>query len=92
MELYAGPIILGLLLGFILGSRIRDNPNSEMKFTKSVYLVFVIVAFLAAYFFGPYPYYQDVPLASGFVSGAVGVLLGKLVFRNATIPSEPEED
>ncbi len=92
MEFYAGPIILGLLLGFILGSRIRNNPASEMKFTKSVYLVFIIVAFLAAYFFGPYPYYKDVPLASGFVSGAVGILIGKLVFRNATIPTEPEED
>ena len=92
MIIYAGPVILGFILGFILGSRIRDNPNSEMKFTKSVYLVFIIVAFIAAYFFGPYPYYTDVPLASGFVSGAVGVIVGRLVFRNATFPTEPEED
>lgn len=92
MEFYAGPIILGFILGFILGSRIRNNPASEMKFPVSVYIVFIIVAFLAAYFFGPYPYYTDVPLASGFISTAVGIIVGKLVFRNATFPTEPEED
>ena len=40
---YAGPIILGFSLGFILGSRIRDNPESEMNFSTSVYIVFIIV-------------------------------------------------
>ena len=63
-----------------------------MKFTKSVYLVFVIVAIMAAYFFGPYPYYTDMPLASGFISGAAGIIVGKLVFRNASMPAEVEED
>ncbi len=92
MEFYAGPVILGFLLGFILGSRIRNNPASEMKFTTSVYVVFFIVAILAAYFFAPYPYYVDMPFASGFVSAAVGIIMGNLIFRNAGIPTEPEEE
>jgi energy-converting hydrogenase B subunit J len=89
---YAGPIILGFLLGFILGSRIRDNPESEMNFTKSVYIVFIIVAIVAAYFFGPFPWYTDSPFANGLIAGAVGIIVGKLIFGRKSIPSETEEE
>ena len=76
--IYVGPLVLGFLLGFVLGTRIKENPRSKLKFDASVYAVFVIVAIIVAYFLGPFPYYTDAPLASGFVACAVGIILGKL--------------
>jgi energy-converting hydrogenase B subunit J len=75
---YAGPIILGLLLGFILGSRIKIYPESKLNFTRGSYIVIFIAAVVAAYFIGPFPYYTDVPLASGFVSAILGIVIGKV--------------
>jgi energy-converting hydrogenase B subunit J len=89
---YAGPLILGFLLGFILGSRIRDNPNSEMDFTSSVYIVFIIVAIIAAYFFGPFPWYKDSPFANGLIAAAVGIIVGKIIFGRKSIPNKSEEE
>lgn len=76
--IYVGPLVLGFLLGFVLGTRIKENPRSKLKFDPPVYAVFVIVAIIVAYFLGPFPYYTDAPLASGFVACAVGIILGKL--------------
>ena len=78
MTFYAGPIILGFLLGFIVGSRIKFNPESGLNFTTGSYIVVIIAALVAAYFIGPFPYYVDVPLASGFVSAIIGIFIGKI--------------
>jgi len=89
---YAGPVILGFFLGFILGSRIRDNPQSEMNFTTSVYIIFLIVAIIAAYLFGPFPWYKDSPFANGLIAAAVGIIVGKLIFGRKITPNETEEE
>lgn len=89
--IYIGPIALGLILGFILGTRIRDVPESGLKFDASVYILFIIVAFIVAYALGPFPYYKDTPFASGFVATAVGVILGKLIFGRGKTPQKVEE-
>ncbi len=91
MILYLGPLVLGLLLGFVLGSRIKENPDSEMKYGASVYTVFLIAAFIFAYMIGPFPYYHDLPLASGFVATAVGIILGKLVLGRSRTPNQTEQ-
>ncbi len=78
MIFYLGPLVLGFLLGFILGTRIKPVPESKLKFDKEVYAIVVIVAIIIAYYQGPFPYYQDIPLASGFLSGLVGIIIGKL--------------
>ncbi|MDY9923834.1 energy-converting hydrogenase B subunit J [Methanobacterium sp.] len=91
ITVYIGPIILGLLLGFVLGTRIRDVPESGLKFNASVYLLFIIVAFIMAYALGPFPYYIDTPFASGFVAAAVGIILGKLTFGRGTKPQKTED-
>ena len=80
MIFYLGPLIIGFLLGFILGTRIKPVPESKLKFDKEVYAIIVIVGIIVAYWQGPFPYYQDVPLASGFLAGIVGIMLGKLTF------------
>jgi energy-converting hydrogenase B subunit J len=89
--IYAGPLILGFILGFVLGTRVKENPQSKLKFDAPVYVVFLIVAVVAAYFIGPFPYYVDAPLASGFVACAVGIILGKLIFGKPKAPSQIED-
>ena len=42
MITYLGPLVLGFLLGFVIGTRIRVNPESGLKFDASVYLIFLI--------------------------------------------------
>lgn len=78
MIFYIGPLVLGFLLGFILGTRIKPAPESKLKFDKEVYGIVIIAAIIVAYFQGPFPYYQDIPLASGFLSGLIGIIIGKL--------------
>ena len=80
MIFYIGPLIIGFLLGFILGTRIKPSPESKLKFDKEVYAIVVIAGIIVAYWQGPFPYYQDIPLASGFLAGIVGIILGKLAF------------
>jgi energy-converting hydrogenase B subunit J len=80
MIFYIGPLVLGFLLGFILGTRIKPSSESKLKFSAEVYAIVVIAAIIVAYFLGPFPYYQDVPLASGFVSAIIGIIIGKLLF------------
>ncbi|MEN6329904.1 MAG: energy-converting hydrogenase B subunit J [Methanobacteriaceae archaeon] len=90
MIIYAGPLILGFVLGFILGTRIKEDPQSKLKFGTSVYVIFLIAAVIVAYFQGPFPYYADAPLASGFMACAVGIILGKLLFGRSS-PQSVEE-
>ena len=78
MIFYLGPLVLGFLMGFIIGTRIKPVPESKLKFDKEVYGIVVIAGIIVAYWQGAFPYYQDVPLASGFLAGIVGIILGKL--------------
>jgi energy-converting hydrogenase B subunit J len=91
MIVYAGPLILGFLLGFVLGTRIRINSESGLKFDPSVYLIFIIVAIIVAYLLGPFPYYKDLPLANGFIAAAIGIIMGKLLFGRDRISQKVED-
>ena len=91
MIVYAGPLILGFLLGFVLGTRIRINSESGLKFDSSVYLIFIIVAIIVAYLLGPFPYYKDLPLANGFIAAAIGIIMGKLLFGRDKISQKVED-
>lgn len=91
MIIYIGPLVLGFLLGFIMGTRIKVNQESGLKFDASVYLIFIIIAFIVAYLLGPFPYYHDLPLANGFVAAAVGIILGKLIFGRDRVPQKTED-
>jgi energy-converting hydrogenase B subunit J len=78
--LYIGPTLFGFLLGFILGTRIKNNPESKINFPISSYLVVVLVALFMAWQIGPFPYYTDLPLASGFLAAIIGIMAGKIIF------------
>jgi energy-converting hydrogenase B subunit J len=78
--IYIGPLVLGFLLGFILGSRIKMDSESKLRFTISSYLVVFVVAIAVAWQIGPFPYYNDAPFASGLLSAIIGILAGKVIF------------
>ena len=80
MIFYIGPVTIGFLLGFILGTRVQISSQSKLKFDTEVYVIVLIAAIIVAYYLGPFPYYEDVPLASGFVSAIIGLIIGKLLF------------
>lgn len=84
MLLYLGPVIFGFLIGFILGTRIKSNPENNINFTLGSYLVIFIAAIIMAWQLGAYPYYDDIPIATGFVSGAIGLILGKVLLGDIT--------
>ena len=77
---YIGPLVLGFIIGFILGTRIKQNPDSKLKFGASVFVVLIIVALLMAYQLGPFPFYTDSVFANGLISALAGIIVGKLTF------------
>ena len=78
MIFYLGPLALGFIMGFIVGSRVKIYPESKLNFTLGSYIVIFMAALVAAYFIGPFPYYKDAPLASGFVATIIGIFAGKI--------------
>ncbi|MGZ7135206.1 MAG: energy-converting hydrogenase B subunit J [Methanobacterium sp.] len=88
MIVYTGPLVLGFSIGFILGTRIKPSPESKLKFDTEVYLILLIAAIVVAYLIGPFPYYLDVPLASGFVAAIIGLIIGKLLFGRKSNKSQ----
>jgi energy-converting hydrogenase B subunit J len=77
---YIGPLVLGFIMGFIVGTRIKPVLGSKLKFGASVYLVLAIVTVFLAYQQGPFPWYTDSVLANGLISAFAGVIIGKLTF------------
>jgi energy-converting hydrogenase B subunit J len=77
---YIGPLVLGFIIGFILGTRIKPNPESKIYFPASVYVLLAIVVIVMAYQLGPFPFYTDSILANGLISALAGIIVGKLTF------------
>jgi energy-converting hydrogenase B subunit J len=77
---YAGPLILGFIIGFILGTRIKPSIGSKLNFPASVFVVLAIVVIVMAYQLGPFPWYTDSVFANGLISALAGIIVGKLTF------------
>ncbi len=90
MTFYIGPVALGFLMGFILGSRIKIYPESKLNFTMGSYIVIFIAALVVAYWTGAFPYYEDAPLASGFVAAIIGIFMGKVTLGKDVKEKEGE--
>jgi energy-converting hydrogenase B subunit J len=71
---------VGFLIGFIVGTRIKPNIGSNLKFPASVYILLAIVIILLAYQQGPFPWYTDSVVANGLISAFAGIVIGKLTF------------
>ncbi|RBQ22405.1 hypothetical protein ALNOE001_21520 [Candidatus Methanobinarius endosymbioticus] len=77
--LYLGPVIFGFILGLVVGIRVKNNPNSNIKFTTGFYIIIFIVALIVAWYSGPYPFFDDVPISTAFISGTIGLIAGSLI-------------
>ncbi|WP_048191757.1 hypothetical protein [Methanobacterium sp. SMA-27] len=77
---YSGPLILGFIIGFIIGTRIKPSIGSNLKFPASVFVVLAIVVLIMAYQLGPFPWYTDSILANGLIAALAGIIIGKITF------------
>lgn len=80
--LVIGPIIFGFILGLIIGTQIKLNV-SDAKFTLGSFVVIIIAGIIVAWQLGQYPFYDDVPIATGFLSALIGLFVGKLLFARS---------
>lgn len=82
MILSLGPIIFGLILGLIIGSQIKLNAT-DAKFTLASFIVIVIAGIIMAWQLGNYPFYNDLPISTAFLSALIGIFVGKLLFARS---------
>lgn len=71
-----GPIIVGFIFSFIVGSRIHLDLDNSFKFTISGIIALVIGAIIMSYGLGQYPTYNDLPIATTFLAAIIGILIG----------------
>ncbi len=76
MNLVIGPIIIGIIFGFIVGSRIHLDLKDSFTFTISGIIALLIGAIIMAYGLGQYPTYNDLPIATAFLAAVIGILIG----------------
>jgi len=79
--LYLGPVIFGFLIGFVVGIRVREIPGGGVRFTLGSYITILIVALIIAWQSGPYPFFDDVPISTSFLFGAIGLVVGNVLVK-----------
>ena len=77
-----GPIIFGCVLGLIIGSQIKLNVN-DTHFTLGSFVVILIAGIIVAWQSGNFPFYEDLPLSTAFLSALIGIFVGKLIFARS---------
>ena len=60
-----GAIIFGFLFGVLIGSQIKTK-SMDIQFTLASFVIIFIVGLVSAWQLGPFPFYTDMPIASGF--------------------------
>lgn len=76
-----GPIIFGFLIGLIIGTRFKLNGEININLTATSIILLLIFTVLIAWQLGQFPYYNDLPIATGFTSAFIGLILGSLIFK-----------
>ncbi len=59
-----GPIIIALIFGFIIGTRLHLKEENSFKFTAGAIVALIVGGFIMAYDIGQFAYYQDLPIAT----------------------------
>ena len=70
-----GPIIVALIFGFVIGTRLHLNEENSFKFTVGAIIALIVGGFLMAYDIGHF-IFQDMPIAIEFFAAILGVLIG----------------
>ena len=71
-----GPIIIALIFGFIVGTRLHLKEENSFKFTAGAIIALIVGGFIMAYGVGQFPFYDDLPVAAPFLAAIVGILIG----------------
>ena len=79
-----GPIIFGFIFGLIIGSQIKTYNISDTSFKASSYVVIIIAALIMAWQLGEFPFYDYLPLSSGFTFALIGILLSKFLIARSS--------
>ena len=79
-----GPIIFGFIFGLIIGSQIKTGNISDTSFKASSYVIIIIAALIMAWQLGEFPFYDYLPLSSGFAFALIGILLSKFLFARSS--------
>ena len=74
-----GAIIFGFLFGVLIGSQIKTK-SMDTQFTLASFVIIFIVGLVSAWQLGPFPFYTDMPIASGFFFALISIFVGKLLF------------
>ena len=74
-----GPVIFGLILGLIIGSKLKLK-NNDTDFTLPAFIIIIIAGIIMAWQTGNYPFYTDFPISTAYFSALFGMLIGKAVF------------
>ena len=74
-----GPILFGFILGLVVGSQIRTDNISDTSFKTSSYVIIIIAGLIMAWQLGEFPFYDYLPLSTGFASALIGILLSKVI-------------
>lgn len=82
MALVIGPMIIALIFGFVVGSRIHLKLENSFSFTLSAIIALVIFALFMSWNLGQFPTYNDLPIATAFLSAVIGILLGSALLGN----------
>ena len=78
-----GPILFGFLIGLVVGTRIHKTEENSFKLTGGAIVAIIIGALLMSWNLGQFPFYDDLPIATAFISAVIGVLIGSLLFGNS---------
>lgn len=71
-----GPIVIALIFGFIIGTRLHLKEENSFKFTAGAIVALIVGGLIMAYDIGQYANYQDLPIATVFIASIIGVLIG----------------
>ena len=82
MMLLIWPMIFALILGLIIGSQIKLK-NGDTHFTLGSFIVILIAGIIVAWQSGNYPFYNDLPVSTAFLSALIGIFVGKLIFARS---------
>ena len=82
MALVIGPMIVAVLFGFVVGSRIHLKLENSFSFTLSAIIALLIFAIFMSWDLGQFPFYNDLSIATAFLSAIVGILLGSALLGN----------
>ena len=79
MTIILGPIIFGLLLGIVIGSQIKFK-FADTRFTLASVAIIFIVGIIVAWQSGNYPFHNDFPVSTAFLSALIGIIVSSLLF------------